>query len=146
MKNVIYLDDQQKAMWLEAGQVFPGELAQVMHRALQDLPQDHCPEDVYALYRDDAPEAFDALAALEGRGIERRHIYVEPRGERDLLHIDITLLDLIAQSIALLIDVLTSIFGSSPPVSPPAHINRPGRAPSWQRQLRIRHDAGGYEP
>jgi len=144
MRNVKYLNDEQTAMWVEAGTHFPGEqLIQILQRTLQDLQQDHCPDDVYALHRDESPPAYDALVTLEGRGIERRHIYVEPRGERDVLHIDVTLFDLIAQAIALLLDVMLRIFGASPPVAPPV---APMHVPSWQRQPRLRHGTDRYEP
>lgn len=154
MQRTIFLTDDQKVMWAEAGTAFPGEqLNEVVHRALIDLPIDKVQNDYYELRRFDAPHAFDTLLKLQNTGAARRHIEVSDDEFREVLRIEVTLFDLIMQAIAMLLDVFLRVLGGafksasirSP--EPPTVSPLPQKyLSSWQSQLRIEHDDYGYTP
>ncbi|MBK5519760.1 hypothetical protein [Pseudomonas sp. TH10] len=155
MQNAIFLNDDQRMMWAEAGTIFPGEqLNQVVKRALTYLPVDQPSTDFYEIRRFDAPHAFDALLKLQGTGSAKRHIVVDKDNDecREVLRIEATLLDLIMQAIAMLLDVLLRVLdgalkGTSPgtteaPVMPPISQKC---VPSWHKQQpRIEHNDDGF--
>lgn len=154
MQRTLFLTDDQKVMWAEAGTTFPGEqLNEVVQRALIDLPIDKAKNDFYALRRFDAPHAFDALLKLQNTGAARRHIEVNDDEFREVLRIEVTLFDLIMQAIAMLLDVFLRVLGgalkstSSRSIEPPTVAPSPQKyLPSWKSQLRIEHDDYGYTP
>jgi hypothetical protein len=155
MQKAIFLSDDQRMMWAEAGTTFPGEkLSQVIQRALTDLPIDQPPKDFYEIRRFDAPHAFDALLKLQSTGSAKRHIEVDKeRNEyREVLRIDTTLLDLIMYAIAMLLDVFLHVVGGNLPPPSPRSPEPPVMTPisskylpSWKKnQPRIDHDDNGY--
>lgn len=157
MQNAIFLTADQKTMWAEAGTTFPGEqLDQVVQRALTDLPVDQPHTDFYEIRRFDAPHAFDALLKLQNTGAARRHIEVDKDEFREVLRVEATLLDLIMQAIAMLLDVFLRVLGGAlkgpsarsiePPIEPPLMVPLPQKyVPSWKKQQpRIEHDDDGY--
>lgn len=155
MQNAIYLNDNQRIMWAEAGTTFSGErLDQVIQRALIDLPVDQPLNDFYEIRRFDAPHAFDALLKLQNTGSAKRHIEVdkEKHEYREVLIVEVTLLDLIMEAIAMILDVLLRILAgtlkdTSPPSPEPFAVASisPKYLPSWKKnQPRIEHDDVGY--
>lgn len=146
----LYLTDDQKNMWAEAGATFPGEqLDKVIQRALVELPQDQAAADFYEIRRLDAPNAFDALLKLQNSGLARRHVEVGKHQFCEVLRVEATLLDLIMQAITMLLDVFLRVLSGTlkgtvtasvlPLQDPPAV--RPIPAPLRpKRQLRIERD------
>lgn len=155
MQNAIFLNDDQRMMWAEAGTTFPGEqLNQVIQRALTDLPVDQSSTDFYEIRRFDAPHAFDALLKLQSTGSAKRHIEVDKDKHeyREVLSVEATLFDLIMEAIAMLLDVLLRVLGrtlkglSPRSTEPPVMAPIPQKyLPSWKKhQPRIEHDDDGY--
>lgn len=157
MQNAIFLTNDQKVMWAEAGTTFPGEqLNQVVQRALTDLPVDQPQTNFYEIRRFDAPHAFDALLKLQNTGSARRHIEVDKDEFREVLRVEATLFDLIMQAISMLLDVFLRLLGGALkapstrstelPAEPPLMAPIPQKyVPSWQKQQpRIEHDDNGY--
>lgn len=155
MQNTIFLNDDQKIMWAEAGTYFPGEqLNQVIQRALTDLPVDQPRTVFYEIRRFDAPHAFNALLKLQSTGSAKRHIEVnkEKNEYREVLSVEATLLDLIMEAIAMLLDVLLRILGRTLKASSPSSTEPrvmasipPKYLPSWRKhQPRIENDDDGY--
>lgn len=155
MQNAIFLNNDQRMMWAEAGTTFSGEqLNQVIKRALTDLPVDQPLNAFYEIRRFDVPHAFDALLKLQNTGSAKRHIEVdkEKHEYREVLRVETTLLDLIMEAIAMILDVLFRVLGGTlkgtsplspePPVVTPTF---PKYLPSWKKnQPRIEHDDDGY--
>lgn len=158
MQNTIFLTDDQKVMWAEAGTTFPGEqLDRIVQRALIDLPLYKLQNDFYELRRFDAPRAFDALLKLQNTGCAQQHIEVDEYEFREVLRIEVALFELIMQAIAMILDVFlrvlggafesTSVSSAEPPVKPPTMAPIPQKhIPGWKSQLRIDHDNYGYTP
>jgi len=154
MQRTLFLTDDQKMIWAEAGTAFPGEqLNEVVQRALIDLPIDKAQNDIYELRRFDAPHAFDALLKLQNTGAARRHIEVTNDELREVLRIEVTLFDLIMQAVAMLLDVFLRVLGgalkstSTRSTEPPTVAPSPQKyVPSWKSQLRIEHDDYEYTP
>jgi hypothetical protein len=155
MKNAIFLNNDQRIIWAEAGTTFPGEqLNQVIQRALTDLPFDQPPTVFYEIRRFDAPHAFDALLKLQSTGSAKRHIEVDKDEDecREVLLVEATLLDLIMKAIAMLLDVFLRVLGgalkgfSSHSIEPPVTALIPQKyVPSWRKQQpRIEHEDDGY--
>lgn len=157
MQTAIFLTDDQKTMWAEAGTTFPGEqLNKIIHRALTDLSVYQPHTDFYEIRRFDAPHAFDALLKLQNTGSARRHIEVDKDEYREVLRIEVTLLDFIMQAISMLLDVFFRVLGGTlkgtsarsiePSIEGPTMALIPQKyVPSWQKQQpRIVHDDDGY--
>lgn len=151
--DTFVLSADQKLMWAEAGITFPGnQLDKVIQRALSDFPIEHLVENFYEIRRLDAPHAFDSLLKLQNTGAARRHIEVVRDEFQEVLRIESTLLDLIMQAMAMLLDVFLRLLGGSlkgrpdGSTEPPIVMQTPQKyIPSWQRQIRIeREDDNGY--
>lgn len=151
--STIFLTDDQKFVWAEAGATFPGEqLDKVVQRTLIDLPIDRPQSNFYEIRRLDAPHAFDSLLKLQNTAAARRHIEVDENEFREVLRVEATLFDLIMQAIAMLLDVFLRVLGgalkgatiSSIGPQTVALISPQRYVPTWKRQPRVEHDDYGY--
>lgn len=150
--NAVFMTDDQKTMWSEAGAIFPGEqLDKVIQRALMDLSPDRLQLDYYEIRRFDAPHAFDSLLKLQNTGAARRLIEVDQDELREVLRIEARLFVLIMQAIAMLLDVFLRVLGgalkgASVSSTDPVTVARTPQkyVPTWQRQPRIECDESGY--
>lgn len=153
-KNLV-LSENNRIVFARAGVTFPGEsLRVVMTRALADLPKNRDLVVFYEIRRTDVPTAFDVLLKLQSTGLARRYIEIDkPRHEcREVLHVEVTLMDAIMLALALLLDVILGMLLPSVNASASAGASAGGRppgatpemkpyVPTWKRQQRI-----GYEP
>ncbi|EPJ92146.1 hypothetical protein [Pseudomonas psychrophila] len=154
MQNTIPLTRDHKVILAEASVAFPGEqLNEIVQRAFIDLPVNKEQSKFYELRRFDTPLAFDAILKLQNTGSARRYIEVNGEEFSEVLHIEVTLLDLIMHTISLLLDVLFRALGGSlrstsiRSTEPPTVAPHPQKyVPSWKSGLRIEHDDYGYTP
>lgn len=147
MKQVhtLILSDDKRAMWAKAGTIFPGEkLNEVVIRTLADLPKNRALVDFYEIRRTDVPTAFDALLKLQNIDAAFRYIETDEDEFREVLRVELTLLDAIMCALALLLDVILGMLspnasgGGMPPLvamskAPIVPDIRP-YVPSWKRQ------------
>lgn len=143
--HTLGLSDDKRVMWAKAGATFPGEkLNEVVTRTLADLPKDRVLVNFYEIRRTDVPTAFDALLKLQKTGAACRYIETDEEEFREVLRVELTLLDAIMCALALLLDVILGMLspnasgGGMPPVAamseaPTAPDIRP-YVPSWKRQ------------
>ena len=141
----LYLSKDHRLMLSRAGSTFPGDkLNEVITRALEDIPYDRSIVDFYEIRRTDAPKAFDALLKLQNTGLARRHIETDETEFREVLRVEVTLLDAILLVLALLLDVIHGMLvpgaggGGKPPAAVmPAQLAIPEvkpYVPTWRRQ------------
>lgn len=150
--NTLFMTDNQKIMWAEAGTTFPREqLDTVIQRALMDLSPDRLQNDYYEIRRSDAPHVFDSLLKLQNTGAARRLIEVDQDEFREVLRVETTLFVLIMQAIAMLLDIFLRVLGgvlkgASINSTTPPMVARTAQkyVPTWQRQPHIEHDDSGY--
>lgn len=144
--NTLVLSDDKRAMWARAGATFPGEkLNEVVTRTLEDLPKNRALVDFYEVRRADVPTAFDALLKLQRTGAACRYIETDEDEFREVLRVELTLLDAIMRALELLLDVILDILSPNPGgcggVPPLAAIPEAPLAPdtklyvpAWKRQ------------
>ncbi|MFV0927063.1 hypothetical protein [Pseudomonas palmensis] len=123
-KNTLVLSNDMRITWAKAGTTFPGEqLNQVVTRTLENLPKDRALVDFYEIRRTDVPTAFHALLKLQNTGAAYRYIETDEDEFREVLRVEVTLLDAIMLALALLLDVIvgmlspTSSGGGIPPLA-----------------------------
>lgn len=148
----LFLSQDKRVMLARAGATFPGEkLNEVIARTLADIPKDRPLVDFYEIRRADVPRAFDALLKLQNTGLARRYIETEEDEFREVLRVEVTLLDAILLVLALLLDVIHGMLapgaggGGEPPVAvipaPPATPEIKPYVPKWKLQAqRIGYD------
>lgn len=156
--NLMYLTEDQKAIWAKAGIAFPGEqLQQIVNRATADVPKmmklsenvRQSPTHCYEIRRLDVPNGFESLLKLQSTGLAKRHMEMDERGAREVLRIDVIYLDIIMIALKMILDVFLRIVGdglktpkngtddiSTPPPEPP----NPAQAgkkyvPHWKRHM-----------
>lgn len=146
------LSDDKRVMWAKAGATFPGEkLNEVVTRALADLPKDRGLVSFYEIRRTDVPMAFDALLKLQKTGAACRYIETDDEEYREVLRVELTLLDAIMCALALLLDVILGILspigsgGGMPPLAAmheaPAAPDVRSYVPNWKRPpQKIKYD------
>jgi hypothetical protein len=127
-------------MLARASLTFPGEkLNEVITRALADIPYDHSFVDFYEIRRMDVPKAFDALLKLQNTGLARRYIETDEAECREVLRVEVKLLDAVLHVLALLLDVIVGMLapGAGSGGEPPAELTtlevKP-YVPTWKRQ------------
>ncbi|MFG0495886.1 hypothetical protein ACF8MH_00950 [Pseudomonas sp. YQ_13] len=152
-QHINILTDAQKKVWIEAASTFPeNQLDSIIQRTLLDLPREQNQSNYYEIRRFDIPLAFDTLLKLQNTGAAHRHIEVTENEHREVLRIEATLLDLIMQAIALLLDVFLKITTGALKGNPDALKNQQKSnltsepyIPSWKKQPWIAHDdENGY--
>lgn len=139
------LSQHHRLLLARACSTFPGEkLDEVITRALADISNDRLLVDFYEIRRTDVPRSFDALLKLQNTGSARRYIETDENEFREVLRVEVTLLDAILLVLGLLLDVihgmLTSCAGDGgEPLS--TVISAPLEAPeakpyvpTWKRQ------------
>ena len=147
------LSENNRVMWAKAGTTFPGEkLNEVVTRTLADLPKNRDLVDFYEIRRTDVPAAFDALLKLQNTGAASRYIETDEHEFREVLRVEVTLMDAIMLALALLLDVILGMLSPSattstnssdkPPLAvTPAVPEIKPYVPSWKRhQQRIGYD------
>lgn len=149
-ENILSLSEDNRVMWAKAGATFPGEkLNQVVTRALADLQKNRVLVDFYEIRRTDVPAAFDALLKLQNTGAASRYIETDETEFREILRVEVTLMDAIMLALALLLDVIlgmlspsanasTNASGKPPLAATPVAPEIRTYVPSWKRhQQRI---------
>lgn len=154
-ENILSLSEDNRVMWAKAGATFPGEkLNQVVTRTLADLPKNRDLVDFYEIRRTDVPTAFDALLKLQNTGAASRYIEIDEQEFREVLRVEVTLMDAIMLALALLLDVILSMLlpststststnasGKPPLAATPVALEIKPYMPSWKRhQQRIGYD------
>ncbi|VVO70089.1 hypothetical protein [Pseudomonas fluorescens] len=154
MSHVIphFLSEDNRVMLARASVTFPGEkLNEVITRALADMPKDRPLVDFYEIRRTNVPRAFDALLKLQNTGSASRYIETDEDEFREVLRVEVTLLDAILLVLALLLDVIHGMLapsaggGGEPPIAvipaPPATPEIKPYVPKWKHQAqRIGYD------
>ena len=126
--KTFFLSEDNRAMWAKAGTTFPGEkLNQVVTRTLADLPKNRDLVDFYEIRRTDVPTAFDALLKLQNTGAASRYIEIDEQEFREVLRVEVTLMDAIMLALALLLDVILSML--LPSTSTSTSTNASGKPP-----------------
>lgn len=151
--KTLVLSEDNCVMWAKAGTTFPGEkLNQVVTRTLADLPKNRALVDFYEIRRTDVPTAFDALLKLQNTGAASRYIEIDEQEFREVLRVEVTLMDAIMLALALLLDVILSMLlpsanvstnasGKPPLAATPVALEIKPYVPSWKRhQQRISYD------
>lgn len=138
------LSQNHRLMMTRACSTFPGKkFDEVIARALADFPSDRPLTDFYEIRRTDVPRAFDALLKLQNTGSASRYIEADEAGFREVLRVEVTLLDAILLALALLLDVIHGVLashsgggGDSPAIVMPAPLPSPVKpyVPTWKRQ------------
>lgn len=139
------LSQDHRLMLTRACSIFPGEkLNEVIARALADIPNDRLLVDFYEIRRTDVPRAFDALLKLQNTGSARRYIETDENEFREVLRVEVTLLDAILLVLALLLDVIHGMLasgacgGGEPPATvmsaPLVTPEAKPYVPTWKRQ------------
>jgi hypothetical protein len=154
MNHVIphFLSEDNRVMLARASATFPGEkLNEVITRALADMLKDRPLVDFYEIRRTNVPRAFDALLKLQNTGAASRYIETDEDEFREVLRVEVTLLDAILLVLALLLDVIHGMLapaagsGGEPPLTmipaPPATPEIKPYVPKWKLQAqRIGYD------
>lgn len=143
----LFLPDDKRAILTKAGKTFPGEkLNEVVTRTLSEISKKNLPIEFYEIRRVDVPWAFDSLLKLQNTGLAQRYIETDEKEFREVLRVEVTLLDAILLLLALLLDVINGIL--DPAVGdggmPPAKVNtsyeatpKPrGHIPKWKHEPR----------
>ena len=140
----LLLPQNHRLVLAQACSNFPGrKLDEVITRTLSDIPNDQSPADFYEIRRTDVPRAFDALLKLQNTGSAHRYIETDQNEFREVLRIEVTLLDAILLALAMVLDIINKVLSSNagssgepttiaapPPLVPPAV--KP-YIPTWKR-------------
>ncbi|UVJ43485.1 hypothetical protein NVV94_23525 [Pseudomonas sp. LS1212] len=145
-RNIFLLPEDKCALWAKASANFPGEkLGEIMKRTLSDLSKERFVPDFYEIRRVDVPAAFDALLKLQSTGLAHRHFETDNEEIREVLEIEMTLLNAIMIALALLLDVFFYMLppnasgGDKLPPTASGVENKP-YVPTWKRQPQVGYD------
>lgn len=139
------LSQDHRLLLARACSTFSSEkLNEVIARTVADIPSDRLLVDFYEIRRTDIPRAFDALLKLQSTGSARRYIETDENEFREVLRVEVTLLDAIFLVLALLLDVVLGMLtscagdgGESLSTVIPAPLEAPEAkpyVPTWKRQ------------
>ncbi|WP_448110344.1 hypothetical protein [Pseudomonas lini] len=131
-----------------AGKTFPGkQLDEVLTRTLADFSDERAQVEFYEIRRRDVPTAFDSLLKLQNTGRARRYIETDETEFREVLKVEMSLLNAIALALALIIDVIlgivlprTSDGGASLPPTvlvTASPLTAETYVPTWKRQAQV---------
>ena len=145
-KNIFLLSEDQSALWAKASAHFPGgKLVEIMKRTLADLSKERLLPDFYEIRRVDVPAAFDALLKLQSTGLAHRHFETDNEEIREVLQIEMTLLNAIMIALALLLDVFIYMLppnasggDKQPPIASGVECKK--YVPTWKRQPQVGYD------
>lgn len=148
----LMLSEDMRITLAEAGKLFPGkQLDEVLNRTLADFPNDRELFAFYEIRRRDVPTAFDALLKLQNTGRARRYIETDEDEFREVLNVEVSLLNAIMLALTLVLDIILNMIlpraseggaslSSIVPVNVPPPTARP-YVPTWKRQPQvISHD------
>ena len=146
--KTLMLSEDMRATWAKAGTIFPGkQLDDVLTRTLADFSNDRTMVEFYEIRRRDVPAAFNSLLKLQNTGCARRYIETDEIEFREVLKVEVSLLNAIMLALALILDVILGIAlprandgGASLP--PTASVTAPRLSakpyvPTWKRQSQV---------
>lgn len=146
--KTLVLSEDMRATLAKASTVFPGkQLDEVLNRTLADFSHDQALTAFYEIRRMDVPTAFDSLLKLQSTGCARRYIETDENEFREVLKIEVSLLNAIVLALALVLDIILSVVlprasnGGALPLatvsgSALSAIARP-YVPTWKRQPQV---------
>lgn len=146
--KTLVLSEDMRATWAKAGTVFPGkQLDEVLNRTLADFSYDRTLMTFYEIRRRDVPTAFDSLLKLQNTGCARRYIETDENEFREVLKVEVSLLNAIVLALALVLDIILGVVlprasggGALPPStvsgSALSPIAKP-YVPTWKRQPQV---------
>ena len=151
--NIRLLNREQLATWVNASKYFSRK--QINDLITQTpLAQSHAldTDAFYEIRRIDIPEAFDSLLKLQNTGAATRHIETSRDEAREVLRVNIPLLDGIMLILTTLIESILRLLsldsdGARTPPSMPSSTNAPPPikevyVPTWKRQEQLIGYAG----
>ncbi|MHC8331858.1 hypothetical protein [Pseudomonas sp. LB3P25] len=108
--KTLVLSEEMRATWAKAGAMFPGkQLDEVLTRTLSDFSNDRALIAFYEIRRTDVPAVFDSLLKLQNTGCARRYIETDETECREVLKVEVSLLNAIMLALALVLDVILSM-------------------------------------
>lgn len=146
-KTLVLSEDMRKT-WAKAGAMFPGkQLDEVLTRTLADFSNDRALIAFYEVRRRDVPTTFDSLLKLQNTGCARRYIETDETECREVLKVEVSLLNAIMLALALVLDVILGMVlpgasdggASIPSTAPniaPSLIAEP-YIPTWKRHSQV---------
>ncbi|WP_460950469.1 hypothetical protein AB6N16_24795 [Pseudomonas marginalis] len=146
--KILVLSADMRTTLAIAGKTFPGkQLDEVLTRTLADFSDDRAQVAFYEIRRRDVPTAFDSLLKLQNTGRARRYIETDETEFREVLKVEMSLLNAIALALALIIDVILGIvlprasdggaslpptvLATAPPLAAETYV------PTWKRQSQV---------
>lgn len=146
--KILVLSADMRTTLAKACTIFPGKkLDEVVARTLVDFSHDRALLEFYEIRRRDVPIAFDALLKLQNTGRARRYIETDETEFREVLNVEVSLMNALIVALALILDVILGITfpaasagGASLP--PTASVTTPPPAakpyvPTWKRQSHV---------
>lgn len=142
--KTLVLSADMRTTWAKAGKMFSGQrLDEVLTRTLADFSHDGAMVGFYEIRRRDVPTVFDSLLKLQNTGCARRYIETDETEFREVLKVEVSLLNAIMVALALILDVIlgivlpkasdesaslsTTVSGAPPTLTKPY-------VPSWKRE------------
>lgn len=147
----LMLSEDMRITWAKAGKLFPGkQLDEVLSRTLADFSSDRALIAFYEIRRRDVPTAFDALLKLQNTGCARRFIETDENELREVLNVEVSLLNAIMLALSLVLDIILNMVlprasdgGVSLSSMMPGNVPPPTATPyvpTWKRQPLIGYD------
>jgi hypothetical protein len=146
--KTLVLSADMRTTWAKAGKIFLGQrLDEVLTRTLADFSNDRAMVEFYEIRRRDVPTVFDSLLKLQNTGYARRYIETDETEFREVLKVEVSLLNAIMVAIALILDVIlgtvlpkasdgSASLPSTVSGTPPPTIAKP-YVPSWKRESKL---------
>lgn len=108
--TALVLSEDMRVTWAKAGKLFPGkQLEEVLNRTLADFSSDCALVTFYEIRRRDVPTAFDALLKLQNMGGARRYIETDENEFREVLNVEVSLLNAIMLALSLVLDIISNM-------------------------------------
>lgn len=150
--NIRLLTEDQLTTWTNASKSIPrAQLDELITQIFLIPANSRQTEEFYEIRRQDAPLAFDSLLKLQNTEAVNRHIETSQGEFREVLRVEVTLLDGIMLILGILLDFILETLspnangaGSPPSTTLPLKALSPENKvyiPTWKRQAqRITHD------